>query len=290
MSPVIELRDVKRRFGAREVLRGVTAEASEGRIIGLLGRNGEGKTTLFRILLDILARDSGTVRVLGRSPDGSAEIRRLAGYVPERPAFHDSMTVGEVLSYRKGHFPAWNDEKAGQLLQRLKLDADTRIRGASKGTLGKLAWVCAVAHDPRILFLDEPTSGLDALVREEVLGALITELQEAGRTIVVASHRMEEFAGLLDEVWVLSDGVIAASHEMQALRAAACRVRGRLKEGRSLPEDPRLIDACVEGAVADFAALDGKPFEDLRASGVFESAEKVPLPADAIMRLLLKRY
>ena len=287
-GPAISVKGVARSFGKKAVLRGVTASAARGRVVGLLGRNGEGKTTLFHILLDILAADSGEVSLLGIRPDGTGAVRREVGYVPERPVFHEFLDIGEVLRFRSTLFPRWDAGKAADLARRLGLDLATRIRGASKGTLGKLAWVCAAAHDPALFLLDEPTSGLDALVREDVLGQMIGELHDTGKTILVANHRMEELAGVLDEVWVLRDGVIAGVHEVDALRSEACRVSGRLRDGQSLPEDVPLLDARVEGALVHCALLAKSAFERLAASGVLEGVDRSPLPLEESMKLLLR--
>jgi ABC-2 type transport system ATP-binding protein len=254
----VDLRGVRRSFGGKQVLRGVTARAEYGKVIGLLGRNGEGKTTLFKIMLDLLAADSGSVEVLGEKLNGLGAIRGKVGWVPEKPSFHAFMRVGQVLELRRRFFPAWDDARARRSLRRLELDLDARIEGASKGTLAKLAWVCATAHAPKLLLLDEPTSGLDALVREELLNGLIAELHDAGRTIMVSNHRMEELAGVLDEVWVLSEGRIAATHDVNALRAGAKLLRGRLKGGR-LAERAVLTPAAAEAAAAEFETLETAP-------------------------------
>jgi ABC-2 type transport system ATP-binding protein len=269
-GPALVLEDVRRAFGGKAVLRGVTARAERGRVIGLLGRNGEGKTTLFKILLDLLAADSGRVEVLGLVPDGSAALRAKVGWIPERPQFHDFMTAADVLELRAKLFPRWSSERAAAAAKRLGLDLSVGIAGASKGTLGKLAWVCAVAHDPELLLLDEPTSGLDALVREELLESLVGELHDSGKTILVANHRMEELGGLLDEVWLLADGRIAAVHEVEALRSGARRLRGRLKTG-GIEECSALDEAGVRAA-----------------AGRFEAFEEMPLPLKDTLALLLK--
>lgn len=285
MKDAIVLEGVTRSFGRKAVLRGVTARASAGKVVGLLGRNGEGKTTLIQILLDLLAADGGRVEVLGRTPDGSGELRQLVGFVPERPSFHSFMSAGEVLDWRARFFRRFSKERALSLSSRLSLDLSTRIEGASKGTLGKLAWVCAAAHDPELYVLDEPTSGLDALVRDEVLAGLIDELQESGRTVLVSNHHMEEFAGLLDEVWVLAEGRIAAVHDAEVLRTQACRVRGRLKEGAALPAGLRVG---AGGPLVDVACFDAGAAERVAAAGALESFERAPLPMNEVFKLLLK--
>ncbi|HAH06469.1 MAG TPA: ABC transporter ATP-binding protein [Elusimicrobia bacterium] len=286
-GPAFVLEGVRRSFGSREVLRGVTARAQRGRVIGLLGRNGEGKTTLMRILLDMLEADAGRVEVLGESPDGTGRIRGRVGYVPERPAFHDSMTAGEVLELRARFFDRWDRERARALASTLGLALETRVGGASKGTLAKLAWVCAAAHDPELFLLDEPTSGLDALVREEVLTRFIEELQDAGKTLFISNHRMEELGGLLDEVWLLAGGVIAEVFEAERLRREARRVEGRLKDAASVPEGLRAVRLDAPAPLAAWALFDAESSRRLLASGALDAAQESPLTLEESLKRLL---
>ncbi|TPW21284.1 MAG: ABC transporter-like protein [Elusimicrobia bacterium] len=288
MSHAIRLDGVRRSFGRKEVLRGVTAAAESGKVIGLLGRNGEGKSTLFKILLDLLEPDAGTVEVLGERPDGSGRLRRRIGYVAERPAFHDFLSAGEVLEWRARFFPEWDAARADSLMRRLKLDPAVRIRGASKGQLAKLAWVCAASHDPDLFLLDEPTSGLDALVREEVLTELIGELHEGGKTILIANHRMEELGGILDEIWVLSGGVVTAVVELERLRAEACKVTARLHDWGARPVVPGTAQMPSERPLAAWAAFTREAADALAGSGALDVVERTPLPLDEAMKLLLK--
>lgn len=278
---------VTRSFAGRKALDGASATAETGKVIGLLGRNGEGKTTLFHVLLDMLAADCGEIDVLGLRPDGSGEIRQRVGHVPERPAFHAHMTAGEVLDLRASLFRRWDAARAAGLAERLGLDLSTRIEGASKGTLGKLAWICAAAHDPELYLLDEPTSGLDALVREEVLSGLVAELGERGRTVIVTSHRMDELAGLLDEVWVMSRGRIAAVYAVDALRAEACVVSGRLRSSDAPPAVPGAIDLGGHGLVRSWAALDKAVRDRLLGCGALSAPTVEPLPLDKAFAHLL---
>ncbi|MDP3542557.1 MAG: ABC transporter ATP-binding protein [Elusimicrobiota bacterium] len=283
----LSFRNVTKVFGGRRVLDGASGSAEKGKVIGLLGRNGEGKTTLFKILLDLLAADSDEVEVLGLRPDGSGRIRQAAGYIPERPSFHSFMSVAEVLELRSSLYHRWDAARAAGLCKRLGLDPATRLEGASKGTLGKLAWVCAAAHDPALYLLDEPTSGLDALVREEVLSGLVNELGEAGKTVLVSSHRMDELAGLLDEVWVMAGGRIVAVHALDALRADACVVGGRLRSADAPPAVPGAIALGGEGLVRSWAVLDRAARERLLGCGALLSPSVEPLPLDRAFSHLL---
>ncbi len=287
-EPALIMEDVVRSFDGRPVLRGVSGRVEAGKVVGLLGRNGEGKSTLLSILLDMLEPDSGRFEVLGRAPSGDGEIRQFVGFVPERPVFHDFMSVAEVLSFRSRFFRRWNPARAGALAKRLGLEPATRIAGASKGTLGKLAWVCAAAHDPELYLLDEPTSGLDALVRDEVLAALIGELSEAGRTVLVTSHHMEEMAGLLDEVWVMAGGRIAARHDADSLRREACLVTGRLREGARLPEGLTAVALSMDAPLVELAVFAEAEVARIAQSKCLEGFERAPLSLEASMKHLLR--
>ncbi|MBI4346187.1 MAG: ABC transporter ATP-binding protein [Elusimicrobia bacterium] len=286
-SPAVRLEGVRRSFGAKTVLSGVTGTIPRGRVVGLLGRNGEGKSTLFQLMLDLLAADAGTIEVLGRRPDGSGDIRRHVGYIPERPAFHSLMSLGEVLEFRSRFFPSWKNTRAMALSGQLGLDLATPVRGASKGTLGKLAWVCAAAHEPELFFLDEPTSGLDTLVRDDILHHLVAELQKEGRTIVVANHRMDELAGILDEVWVLADGEIAARHEVDRLRSEACRITGRVKDDAPAARVWPVPPLRAEGPLVEWVVLDKAVEERILGSGLLERTERKSMPVHESLKHLL---
>jgi ABC-2 type transport system ATP-binding protein len=287
MSAIV-MGGLARRFGTKRVLESVTARAEAGRIVALLGRNGAGKTTLFKILLDLLEADSGSAEVLGRRPDGSGTIRRFVGYVPERPAFHGFMTAADVLDLRARFIPEFDRARAREMAARLGLDLSERVAGASKGTLAKLAWVCASAHEPEAYLLDEPMSGLDALVRDDVLAHFITELQGRGRTVLLASHHLEELAGLIDDVWVLAGGRIAAVYEAQALRSQARRITGRLKEGAALPAELPLLAIGDGQPAGEWAAFEKGLADMVAASGLFETLEMRPMALPETLKLLLK--
>lgn len=284
---VLEMNEVRKRFGRKEVLRGITGTVEEGSVIAILGRNGEGKTTLFKILLDMLAADSGSISVLGLSPDGSARIRERVGYIPERPAFHEFMTVAEVLELRRGFFPTWDRTKALALSRDLELDLNTRVKGASKGTLAKTAWICATAHNPQLLLMDEPTSGLDLVIRDAVLKHLVRELSSQGKTIVVTSHHMDELFGVLREVWILSGGRIQSRHRLEELRNNSFRVSGRLKSKGPAPEG--IIQEQQLGDVVQWMVLDKESLHRLRSADVLENMHIEPLPLETAFRALLSR-
>lgn len=272
-------------FGSREVLRGLDLAVAEGEVVGILGRNGSGKTTLFKILLDLLAADAGTVSALGLSPDGSGALRGLIGYVPEKPSFHGFMTVEETLAFRAAFFPGWDKAKAAQLCKTLELDPRATAGTLSKGNTAKLAWICAAAHNPRLLLLDEPTSGLDYLVRDHILNGLINEMAEGGRSILISNHRMGEIGGLLDRVCVLKDGRISAEQKAEFVKTETFRVSVR-RDSRP-DEQPGVSLLSSAGPLCELAVFGKAKLEELRSSGKLAGAEITPLDLDSAFKAML---
>jgi ABC-2 type transport system ATP-binding protein len=279
---------VKKSFGKHQVLKDINGNIPEGTTVGILGRNGEGKTTLFKIMLDILCADQGKVNVLGYSPDGSSRIRTIAGYVPERPAFHSFMNVGDALRFRARLFPNWDQAFVKETVRSLDLDLNTRVKGASKGTLGKTAWICATAHHPKVLILDEPTSGLDPIVRDALLSQCVREQSTEGKTIVVASHHLEEWLNLLDEIWVMSAGVIAGKYKLQELRENAFRITGRLKN-QSVPAGLAILEEFRTGDVVQWLTIDPNTREKIQSLSILDQMDAQPLPLESTLKLLLQK-
>lgn len=284
-DPILTCKGLSKNFGSKKVLNGLDLEAAAGEVIGILGRNGSGKSTLFKILLDLTAADSGSVSALGLSPDGSGKLRGLIGYVPEKPAFHGFMTVAETLAFRASFFSSWDKAKAAALCKTLELDTKAKAGELSKGNTAKLAWICAAAHNPRLLLLDEPTSGLDYLVRDHILNGLIGELAEGGRTIIISNHRMGEMGGLLDRVCVLKDGRIAADHKADFIKTETYKVI--LREAAPRPEEPGVKALSRAGSVSELAVFGKEKLEALKNSGDLSGAEVSPLDLDSALKALL---
>jgi ABC-2 type transport system ATP-binding protein len=278
---IVSVKGLYKSFGSHAVLEGLNLEAARGEVVGILGRNGTGKTTLFKILLDLIASDQGSVRALGLSPDGGGKLRGLIGYVPEKPAFHDFMRVEEVLQFRAKLFPRWDMAKALELCKKLELDTKARTKDLSKGNTAKLAWIAAVAHNPELLLLDEPTSGLDYLVRDHILSGLVNELADGGKTIIIANHRMGEMGGILDKVCLLKGGVIDAVYDADFLKTETFRVSVRL-ENSVLQEQAGVKLLSRSGNLAELAVFGRKNMENLKTG-----AEVQPMDLDTVFKALL---
>jgi ABC-type multidrug transport system ATPase subunit len=206
--PAVEARGLVRRFGDHAALREVSLEVGPGELYGIIGPDGAGKTTLFRILVTLLLPDAGTARVLGRDVVKDLwDLRTRIGYMPGRFSLYPDLSVAENLAF----FAALFDTTAAEardtiapIWSHLERFAARRAGALSGGMKQKLALCCALVHRPEILFLDEPTSGVDAVSRKEFWD-LLARLRREGLPIVVSTPYMDE-ASRCDRVSLMQDG------------------------------------------------------------------------------------
>lgn len=194
-EPAVVVRNISRKFQATAALTDVSLEVNHGEIFGLVGPDGAGKTTLFRILTTLLIPDSGTATVLGLDVGRDLwEIRSRVGYMPGKFSLYGDLTVKENLSFFASVFGT-TVEKGYELIapiyRQIEPFAERRADALSGGMKQKLALSCALVHRPDILFLDEPTTGVDAVSRREFWDQL-QHLRESGLTVVVSTAYMDE--------------------------------------------------------------------------------------------------
>lgn len=203
--------NVNVRFGAREVLSGVSFDLPTDTITVLLGDNGAGKTTLLRCTVGLRRPDRGEVRVLGLDPARQAQAARQAvGYVPDQPDVYGWMTTRDLFRFLRRQYRAWDDERAVHLVQQLDAPLDTRFDAMSRGESAKVMLAAALAPAPDLLVLDEPFARLAPPVREEVLKTFLEEVPSRGGAALVATHDLDLAARVADRILVLADGRIVA--------------------------------------------------------------------------------
>ena len=188
-TPVVDVNGLSRSFGGKTALEGVSFRATAGQVYGLVGANGAGKTTLLRHLLGLLRADIGSVRVFGLDPvrDPVGVLGRV-GYLSEERDLPEWMRIDELMAYTQAFHPTWDSSYARELIETFGLDPSKTIKALSKGMRAQAGLVAAVAHRPELLILDEPSSGLDAVIRRDILDAIVRTVTDDGRTVIFSSH------------------------------------------------------------------------------------------------------
>lgn len=215
----IELQAVTKSFRRTEVLRGVTFRVERGKTFAFLGRNAAGKTTTIRMLLGLLKRDDGSIRVLGLDPSQEPlELRRRVGYLAEDQTMYGWMTVGEIVRFVAPFYPTWDHDLALRYIREFELPIGTKIKHLSKGQNVRLGLVLALSHRPELVILDDPALGLDPIMRKQFNRDLITHLQGEGRTVFYSSHLLYEVEPVADEVAILDQGRVVRQSDTETLR------------------------------------------------------------------------
>lgn len=207
MNPVI-VNDIHKHYGDVQALRGVSFEAGRGEIFGIIGPDGAGKTSLFRIMTTLILPDSGTCRVAGFDVVKEyKEIRKRVGYMPGRFSLYQDMSVEENLTFFAAVFGTTIEENyhlVADIYRQIEPFKTRRAGKLSGGMKQKLALCCALIHKPEVLFLDEPTTGVDPVSRKE-FWEMLKRLKAEGITMVVSTPYMDE-ARLCDRIALIKDG------------------------------------------------------------------------------------
>jgi ABC-2 type transport system ATP-binding protein len=220
MSELLRIKGLAKSFGRKKVLADFDLTVESGRVYGLLGCNGEGKTTLARILMGVIPADAGDILYKGkRIAYGQSAYKREFGYVPEDPFFYDGMTVRGLLAFNARFYPKWDRKRAAADLERFGLDPKARIGTLSRGQKLKLGLAVALAAGPNFLILDDPTSGLDVPTRQEFLRDIIRELAAAGTTVLFATHLVHELERIVERLLVLHGGRLILDEDFDKVKA-----------------------------------------------------------------------
>ena len=228
------------RSAVRRALDGVSFRATAGQVYGLVGANGAGKTTLLKHLLGLLRAATGSVRVFGLDPvrDPVGVLSRV-GYLSEERELPEWMRVDELMRYTQAFHPTWDASYARELLESFALDPSKKVKELSKGMRAQAGLIAAVAHRPELLILDEPSSGLDAVVRRDILDAIVRTVADDGRTVIFSSHLLDEVERMSDHVTLMHQGRVTLSGALDDVRRGYQRSRVRFVEHFDATAGPR---------------------------------------------------
>lgn len=216
---VVEVDHVSRQFGTTRALDDVSMETRRGCVHGLVGVNGAGKTTLIKHILGLLKAKTGTVRVFGLDPvKHPVDVLRRIGYLSEERDLPEWMRIRELMWYTQAYHPNWDPAYADELLKTFGLDASKKVKDLSKGMRAQVGLIAAVAHRPDLLLLDEPSSGLDAVVRRDILNAIVRTVADDERTVLFSSHLLDDVEQLSDCVTMVHEGRVVLDGTLDEIK------------------------------------------------------------------------
>ena len=212
---LIVCQDLTKRYGTKPALDQVDLTLGRGRIIGLLGPNGSGKTTWIKILCGLLQPTSGTVTIDGHTPD--LHTKSIISYLPDRMYFADWMRAGDLLDQFADFYTDFDRSKAEQMCASLGIRKRDRIKSMSKGTKEKLQLAVVMSRKAQLYLLDEPIAGVDPAARDFILNTILTNYDHNG-TVIISTHLISDVEKVLDEVVFLKDGQMVCHDTVDHLR------------------------------------------------------------------------
>ena len=204
---VIETENLSLRYGDKLALKNLNLQIPQGRIHAIVGANGAGKSSLFRILLGFQSQTDGSARILGRDCGALRECDRARiGFVNEEHSLPPWLRIKELVAMQRQLYSRWNEARFRNIVGHFNVTEDQRIRELSRGERAGVNLAMAMAQSPELLILDEPTLGLDVVAKRAFLEAVLSSVEEAGSSIVYCSHQMEEIERLADNLIVMERG------------------------------------------------------------------------------------
>lgn len=222
---MIEVKNLTKRYDDVTALKGIDLSVADGTVLGLIGTNGGGKSTLLRLLAGVLRPDDGTLTIDGKRPFNAPEVKSQCFFVPDFPYFYDDSTLKSAAALYRSIYPGWSDEEYERCLKAFPLDRKKRIINMSKGMQRQAALIIALATRPRYLFLDEIFDGLDAVMRLKLKKLLAERIADSGMTVIIASHTLRELDDLCDRVCLLHKGELLLERGLDELTGAYRRVQ-----------------------------------------------------------------
>jgi ABC-2 type transport system ATP-binding protein len=217
-APSVDVEHLHLSYGARTVLDDLSLRLAPGQVVGLLGRNGAGKTSLLESLLDLRTPTRGRVRLFGQPSDALDDAARARiGYAPQQSNLFEWMTAPQLLAYFKSFYPRWNDDKVDSLLSRWAIDRTQPIGLLSGGEQQRLSIIRALGHEPDLLVLDEPVASLDPAGRRDFLRELVEQVIVRGTTVLFSTHILSDLERVAFHVCFLSAGRIALQAPLDEL-------------------------------------------------------------------------
>ena len=215
MTPVLECKALCKRYGRVQALEELNLSVMPGRILGLLGPNGSGKTTLIKMANGLLTWESGSLLIEGKEP--GEETKKIVSYLPERNYLPEWMTARQTMELFTDFYGDFRRERAEEMLRRLNIPQDQRIRQMSKGTREKVQLILVMSRAAKLYLLDEPIGGVDPATRDYILSTIIGNYDPEA-TVLISTHLIADVEQVLDEVVFINQGRIVLQSSVDRIR------------------------------------------------------------------------
>lgn len=202
-------------FDEKQILKDINLSIPRGKIIGLLGKNGAGKSTFIKLVNDLLTPTSGEILINGENPGVAS--KEIIAYLPERTYLDKEMTIKQSIKYFEEFYSNFDSKKAIKLLEDLNLDINTKIAKMSKGMQEKLQLILVMSRTAELYILDEPLGGVDPATRDYILDTILSNFNE-GASVIISTHLISDIERILDEVIFMNDGEIVLTSSADELR------------------------------------------------------------------------
>lgn len=232
MKTILECKNLTKRYGRTQALSGINLSLKAGRIIGLLGPNGSGKTIMIKLINGLLTPTEGEILIDGMAP--GVKTKSIVSYLPERTYLDESMRITEAIDYFEDFYKDFDRKKAMKMLEKVNLNPALRIKTLSKGNKEKVQLILVMSRRAKLYCLDEPIAGVDPAARDYILSTIINNY-EPDATILISTHLISDVENILDEVVFIQNGHIRMQEEVETIRD---------KEGKSVDDLFREVFKC----------------------------------------------
>ena len=213
--PVLEIKNVHKKYLSHSVLEGVGFSIPRGKIVGLLGPNGCGKTTILKLISGLLQLDEGEIRINGICP--GQQTKSMISYLPERSYLNDWMKISDILNLFSDFYADFDRERAEQMLTDLKISKEEKLKTMRKGTKEKVQLILVMSRRASLYLLDEPIGGVDPATREYILHTILKNFDE-NSSILITTHLIQDVETIFDQVLFLNQGKIVIDGEVDEIR------------------------------------------------------------------------
>lgn len=212
---ILECENLSKNYGSVKALDNLTLKIESGKIVGLLGPNGHGKTTLIKTLSGLLSKDKGKVLIDGKRI--GVGTKKIVSYLPERSYLSPEMKIKEVVSFFQEFYEDFDAKKADAMLGELSLDKESKLKSLSNGNREKVQLIMVMSRKAKLYLLDEPMGGVDPAARDYILKTIISNYSEDA-TVIISTHLIQDVEQILDEVVFLKEGKVMLHSDVDELR------------------------------------------------------------------------